>query len=115
MILFKKATELRNYLDAQHKKGKSIGFVPTMGALHEGHVSLIKSAVAACDITVGSIFINPTQFNDPKDFKKYPVTLDKDIQLLEEAGCDIVFVPSVNEIYPGGTETLKKYPLDWLD
>ena len=103
MILFKKATGLRNWLDDQRKKGKSIGFVPTMGALHSGHISLIESAKLKNDITVCSIFVNPTQFNDPADFEKYPVTIEKDIDMLEAAGCDVLFLPSVKEMYPDGT------------
>ncbi|HRH56040.1 MAG TPA: pantoate--beta-alanine ligase [Chitinophagales bacterium] len=82
---------------------KVIGFVPTMGALHEGHISLIKACKAKTDVTVSSIFVNPTQFNDKKDFEKYPIQLDKDLEMLLEAGCDIVFVPNVEEIYPNGT------------
>jgi pantoate--beta-alanine ligase len=78
----------------------SIGFVPTMGALHNGHLSLVKRAVADADVVVVSIFVNPTQFNDPKDLERYPRTLDADLQLLEKTGCQIVFAPGVNEIYP---------------
>ena len=102
MILFKKTAELRNYLDAQAKKGKSIGFAPTMGALHQGHISLIEACKKDNSIAVSSIFINPAQFNDPKDFNKYPVNIEKDIEMLETAGCDVLLLPSVLEIYPGG-------------
>ena len=102
MILFKKVTDLRKWLDAQQEKGDRIGFVPTMGALHPGHLSLIGASKSINHITVSSIFVNPTQFNGPKDFEKYPVTIEKDIILLEEAGCDVLFLPSVNEIYPNG-------------
>jgi pantoate--beta-alanine ligase len=115
MILFKKATDLHNYLETQRKKGKSIGFAPTMGALHEGHLSLIKASRSSCDITVSSIFVNPAQFNDPKDFQNYPATLDKDILLLEESGCDLVFVPSVQEIYPESPPAKKHYELGDLE
>jgi len=79
---------------------KTLGFVPTMGALHAGHISLIKSARQNSDVVISSIFVNPTQFNDPKDFEKYPKTEAEDCKMLEEAGCDIVFIPSVNEVYP---------------
>lgn len=103
MILFKKAADLRKWLDAQQKKESSIGFAPTMGALHKGHISLIETSKKANSITVSSIFVNPTQFNDPKDFEKYPITLEKDITMLEEAGCDVLFLPSVKEMYPDDT------------
>ncbi len=82
----------------------TIGFVPTMGALHEGHLSLIATAKASCDVVVCSIFVNPTQFNDPKDLVLYPRTEEADIALLKTAGCDVVFVPAVNEMYPAGQE-----------
>ncbi len=79
MILFKKAIDLRNHLDKQRKQGKKYGFVPTMGALHAGHISLISNSKKANELAVCSIFVNPTQFNDPKDYEKYPVTHEKDI------------------------------------
>lgn len=80
-----------------------MGFVPTMGALHAGHLSLISQARAASGLTVCSIFVNPTQFNDPADYDQYPVTIEQDINLLEKAGCDLLFLPEVAEIYPEGT------------
>jgi pantoate--beta-alanine ligase len=83
---------------------QTIGFVPTMGALHEGHLSLIVKAKAVCDVVICSIFVNPTQFNDPKDLLLYPRTEEADIDLLKNAGCDVVFVPAVNEMYPTGQE-----------
>jgi len=115
MILFKKATDLRNWVDAQRKKDDRIGFVPTMGALHDGHISLIDASKKKDKITIASIFVNPTQFNDPKDFKKYPVTLEKDIDMLEKAGCDILFLPSVEEMYPDGFTPKMHYDLGFLE
>ena len=109
MILFKKAADLHKYLDAQQKQSRKIGFIPTMGALHAGHISLIATSKKECTVTVCSIFVNPAQFNDPKDFKKYPSTIEKDIYLLESSGCDVLFLPSVKEIYPDGFETKKHF------
>jgi len=86
-----------------------------MGALHEGHLALVTEARKHTDITVCSIFVNPTQFNDPKDYQKYPNTLDKDIYKLETAGTDILFLPSVQEMYPDGTQHLEKYELGFLE
>lgn len=102
MILFKKAESLTNYLRSKRNPGLLTGFVPTMGAIHEGHISLVVKAKETCQLVVASIFINPTQFNNPDDFAKYPVSLEKDIDMLEQAGCDILFLPSVQEIYPAG-------------
>ena len=115
MILFKKAIDLRNYLDIQRTQGKKYGFVPTMGALHEGHISLLDSSKKVDEITVCSIFVNPTQFNDPADFEKYPITLEKDIAMLETAGCDILFLPAVAEMYPKGTNPVLHYDLGYLE
>jgi pantoate--beta-alanine ligase len=115
MILFKKAEAITDFLLSLKKKGEKTGFVPTMGALHAGHLSLIKASKEEDNLTVCSIFINPTQFNDTADFEKYPITLEKDIYTLERAGCDIIFIPGVNEIYPEGTETKKKYELGYLE
>ncbi|GAB2779635.1 pantoate--beta-alanine ligase [Rhabdobacter roseus] len=100
MQLFKVSSDLRVYLAAARRERKTIGFVPTMGALHEGHLSLIEASRRANDLTVCSIFVNPIQFNNPEDLEKYPRTLDNDRALLEAAGCDVVFAPSAAEMYP---------------
>lgn len=115
MILFKKVKDLQNYLELQRKNGKKIGFAPTMGALHKGHLSLIKSSKENNDITACSIFVNPTQFNDPADFEKYPVTLEQDILLLESVGADVLLLPSVAEMYPSGAAKIKHYDLGYLE
>lgn len=91
---------LQNALYASRKAGKRIGLVPTMGALHDGHASLIRRSVKDCDVTVVSVFLNPTQFNDQNDLARYPRTLEADCALAETCGADIVFAPSVKEIYP---------------
>lgn len=115
MILFKKTANLDKWLDAQRKKANIIGFVPTMGALHPGHLSLITAAKNGNDLVVSSIFVNPTQFNNPRDFEKYPITIEKDIEMLEQAGCDVLFLPSVHEIYPDGFSTTKNYDLGFVE
>lgn len=102
MILFRKAEALSQHLQQQKKNGLSIGFVPTMGALHGGHLSLIASSKKEQALTVCSIFVNPAQFNNPDDFRRYPVTVEKDVQQLLESDCDVLFLPSVEEIYPPG-------------
>ncbi len=114
MIIFKKAKELSDQINQQKKEGKKVGFVPTMGALHKGHLSLVESSKASNDLVVVSIFVNPTQFNNPDDFKHYPITIEKDIKQLLASKCDILFLPSVEEIYPTGY--IKKiYPLGELE
>ncbi|MCW3081622.1 pantoate--beta-alanine ligase [Segetibacter sp.] len=115
MILFKEAAPLSKHISKLRDKGNSIGFAPTMGALHSGHISLIEKSKTICDITVSSIFVNPTQFNDPKDFEKYPVTIGSDISALESAGCDILFIPSVSEIYPAGIGKAPHYDLGEIE
>lgn len=100
MKVFHKIVDLQNELFADRKQGKSVGLVPTMGALHEGHASLVKRSVKENAVTVVSVFVNPTQFNDPKDLNTYPRTVDADCKLLEEVGADYAFVPSVEEMYP---------------
>jgi len=115
MITFKKSNELQHYLAQCRKKNEDIGFVPTMGALHDGHLSLLKTSLKENKLTVCSIFVNPAQFNDPTDFKNYPSTIDEDISKLERTGCDILFLPAVDDIYPDGIEVKKKYDLGYLD
>jgi pantoate--beta-alanine ligase len=100
MIIFKKANELSNYINQKKKEDKKVGFVPTMGALHHGHLRLIGACKSSNDITVCSIFINPTQFNNPEDLRNYPVTTSNDIEQLIIHDCDILFLPSVEEMYP---------------
>ncbi len=114
MIIIKLADDLTNYLKQKKIKGKKIGFVPTMGALHEGHISLITKAKKDSSIVVCSIFINPTQFNNKEDLKYYPVTIAKDIELLIKNGCDIVFLPGLEEIYTK-SHVFKTYPLGKLE
>ena len=105
--------ELAALLDICRKEGQSIALVPTMGALHEGHASLVRRSVAENDITVVSVFVNPTQFNDKNDLQNYPRTLDADCKLLDEVGADIVFAPSVDEMYPEeDTRSFSFAPLD---
>ena len=115
MIIFKRAADLTGYLEKQRRAGQKIGFVPTLGALHEGHISLITISEKNTSLTVCSIFVNPTQFNDPKDFQKYPITIEKDIVLLEKAGTDVLFLPEIGELYPGGTKGLEHYDLGPLE
>jgi pantoate--beta-alanine ligase len=115
MILFKKAADLRKWLDIQQKKGNNIGFVPTMGALHTGHLSLIAQSKKNNTATISSLFVNPTQFNNTNDFEKYPITIEKDITKLETAGCDVLFLPSVKEIYPDGFNTKNHYNLGYIE
>ncbi len=115
MLLFKRGDELARYLRGQRSKGQTIGFVPTMGALHAGHLSLIGQSRSTTQSTVCSIFVNPTQFNDPKDFRKYPVTIEQDVYLLERAGVHTVYLPEVHEIYPDGMEGLERYELGRLE
>ena len=107
MIIFKKPLELTEYCKSKQENGASIGFVPTMGALHDGHIRLIQSSKQTNDQTVCSVFVNPTQFNNATDFNTYPITIESDIEKLEAAGCDVLFLPSVDEIYP--PQAIKKH------
>lgn len=113
MEIFKQIAPLKAFLNAQKRAGKSIGLVPTMGALHAGHLSLIKASAAQNDVTVCSIFVNPTQFNNPSDLQKYPRTLDKDTLLLEKVECDAVFCPDASEMYP--ERSIIKFDFGHLD
>ncbi|NQV54131.1 MAG: pantoate--beta-alanine ligase [Flavobacteriales bacterium] len=99
-------------IDRLIPRDRKVGFVPTMGALHDGHASLVAASNRDGHFTVASIFVNPTQFNDPKDFEKYPVDTERDLKTLEAAGCDLAFLPTRSEIYPAGTE-LDRYIHDF--
>jgi pantoate--beta-alanine ligase len=103
MQVITQVNELRETMQALRCSGKSIGFVPTMGALHEGHLQLLRASAKDNDITVCSIFVNPTQFNNPDDYNLYPRTLDADIELLKTTGCDYIFAPTPEAIYPQHT------------
>ena len=100
MKIFEKVVDLQNELFEVRRQGKTVGLVPTMGALHDGHASLVRQSVQQNDVTVVSVFLNPTQFNDKGDLDRYPRTLDADCKLLEACGADYVFAPSVSEMYP---------------
>ena len=100
MKIFDNIVDLQNELFCLRKANKKIGLVPTMGALHQGHASLVKQCVADNDITIVSVFLNPTQFNDPKDLERYPRTFEEDCKILNEVGTDIVFAPTPKEMYP---------------
>ncbi len=114
MLRFETVISLQKHIRSEKRKGKKIGFAPTMGALHEGHLELIRLAQKDCDVTVCSIFVNPTQFNDPKDLEKYPRTVEKDSKMLESAGCNILFLPSVAEIYPPNVDLRNRYDFKQL-
>ena len=110
MKVFHKIVDLQNALFEERKQGKKIGLVPTMGALHEGHASLVRRSVKDNDVTVVSVFVNPTQFNDKNDLKNYPRTLDADCALLEACKADYVFAPTVEEMYPTPDTRWFEYP-----
>ncbi|MBQ4547772.1 MAG: pantoate--beta-alanine ligase [Bacteroidales bacterium] len=104
MKVFNFIVDVQRFVEEKHNLGLKIGFVPTMGALHEGHLSLINRAKKENDIVVCSVFVNPIQFNNPADLEKYPRTPEKDIEKLEQAGCDAVFMPTAEEMYPNKVE-----------
>ena len=113
MIVYRTKKDLVRHLDTLRSTDKSIGLVPTMGALHQGHASLVKKAADENDALVVSIFVNPSQFNDPVDLENYPRTLDQDLELLQSLNVDLVFVPSVKEMYP--KEDTRSFDLGGLD
>lgn len=114
MKIFKKRDQLKSFLEESKKNKKTIGFVPTMGALHKGHLFLIEQAKKKNDLTVASIFVNPTQFNNQEDLDNYPKTLEKDIELLESVSCDVLFVPTITEIYQKNVVS-NKFDFDGLE
>jgi pantoate--beta-alanine ligase len=114
MKIFKKRDQLKSFLEESKKNKKKIGFVPTMGALHKGHLFLIEQAKKKNDLTVASIFVNPTQFNNQEDLDNYPKTLEKDIELLESVSCDVLFVPTIAEIYHKNVVS-NKFDFDGLE
>ncbi|MBA5628836.1 pantoate--beta-alanine ligase [Moheibacter lacus] len=105
MIILRESIEIKNWVESQRNSGQTIGFAPTMGALHQGHISLVNQSKQENDLTIVSIFVNPTQFNNLQDLKKYPRTEKKDAEMLEEAGVDVLFLPTVEEMYPQETES----------
>ena len=105
MRLITSVTEMKALTRETRSRGKSVGLVPTMGALHKGHARLIRQAKQQCDVVVASVFVNPTQFGPGEDFKKYPRNLDNDFKLLSSHNIDTVFAPATEEMYPEGFET----------
>ena len=114
MIIIKHIQEIKDFITNIKLQSKMIGFIPTMGALHEGHISLISRSKSMNQLTVCSIYVNPTQFNNEIDLKKYPITIESDIDKLEMAACDVLFLPSTNEMYING-EVNEKYHLGMLE
>jgi pantoate--beta-alanine ligase len=102
MFIFKRVADIRDWVAVHKQEGHTIGFVPTMGALHSGHLSLVSKSKTDTDVTVVSIFVNPRQFNDKEDLRKYPRPIEQDLRMLYEAGVDLVFLPEVDDIYPFG-------------
>ncbi len=113
MKVFTKVADISAFLASKRTEGLDIGFVPTMGALHKGHLSLLTYSQQQTDVSICSIFVNPTQFNDKKDLDRYPRMPEEDLKLLEEAGCDAVFLPNVEEIYP--TNDTRIFDFGYLD
>ncbi|GAB3426289.1 pantoate--beta-alanine ligase [Niabella aquatica] len=114
MKIFQKIADVQAFIGRKKEEGLSIGFVPTMGALHEGHLTLLSECKRECDLAVVSIFVNPTQFNNKKDLEKYPRTIATDIQVLTDRGCDVLFHPEVSEMYPS-EEITRFYDLGMLE
>lgn len=115
MEVFRNRKTLTDYIERNKEMGKTIGFAPTMGALHQGHLSLYHHAKQHNDLVIASIFVNPTQFNNPEDLVKYPRSIEKDIQLLENSGnIDAVYIPEVSDIYPDGAVS-RHYDFDGLE
>ncbi len=114
MKIFTTKSDLKNYFKELSSKEVTIGFVPTMGALHKGHLSLIEESKKNNGITIATIFVNPTQFDKKEDLEKYPKTIDKDIALLKETGCDVVFTPTVEDIYEGNVSS-NSFDFDGLE
>ncbi len=112
MKVINKTSDLQAIIEQFKNDGKSIGLVPTMGALHKGHLSLVKNSISNNDITVVSIFVNPTQFNNPNDLASYPRMVDKDLELLQTVGCDVVFAPEADDIY-SKSETDSRFEFDF--
>ncbi|MBL4654859.1 MAG: pantoate--beta-alanine ligase [Bacteroidia bacterium] len=115
MELVHTISEIRSNINFQKQKGQTIGFVPTMGALHEGHLSLVRRAKSECDIVVTSIYVNPAQFNDPNDLKKYPRTLESDLELLKKEQCELVFTPTETEISGSEKPDVSQYDFGQLE
>ncbi|MDR0660290.1 MAG: pantoate--beta-alanine ligase [Prevotellaceae bacterium] len=113
MLITGNSKEVSRQVDFIKSSGKTVGFVPTMGALHRGHISLVEQCNKECDYTVVSVFVNPTQFNDKEDYKRYPRVPEEDSKMLKEAGCDLVFMPTEQEIYPEPDTSIFDFtPLD---